>query len=230
MHVSYVGQQIKFWFAHYLDEWLEDDDNIELWESGQFPPSQRRILVTHLLAKAWQKVCSRPASLRRYFTKTGCGMTATGEDDDLISPQRFKAGEYSFEYAPDELDVQPTPQLRSAPEPAAPNLQLDETLGDVMLGVVRDDDGEINDDYDINEALEAYKRGDKEYSWVDEPEGGASSLKPGDTVLFNFEWGWERGVVHPMAMVSADRTHRGQLHHPPLRQEIHLRNSHLRAV
>ena len=35
--------------------------------------------------------------------------------------------------------------------------------------------------------------------WVDEPEGGASSLKPGDTVLFNFEWGWERGVVHPMA-------------------------------
>ena len=68
-----------------------------------------------------------------------------------------------------------------------------------MLGVVRDDDGEINDDYDINEALEAYKRGDKEYSWVDEPEGGASSLKPGDTVLFNFEWGWERGVVHPMA-------------------------------
>ena len=126
-------------------------------------------------------------------------MTATGEDDDLISPQRFKAGEYSFEYAPDQIDVQPAPQLCSVPEPAAPGLQLDETLGDAMLGIVQDEDGEIDDNYDIVEALEANKRGDKEYSWVDEPEGGASSLKPGDTILFNFEWGWERGNVHSLS-------------------------------
>ena len=31
-------------------------------------------------------------------TKTGCGMTATGEDDDLISPQRFKAGDVKYPY------------------------------------------------------------------------------------------------------------------------------------
>ena len=83
---------------HHLRLPPQDDDNIELWESGKFPPSQRRILVTHLLAKAWQKVCSKPTSLRRYFTKTGCGMTATGEDDDLISPQRFKAGDVKYPY------------------------------------------------------------------------------------------------------------------------------------
>ena len=78
-------------------------------------------------------------------------------------------------------------------------MQLDETLGDAMLGIVQDEDGEIDDNYDIVEALEANKRGDKEYSWVDEPEGGASSLKPGDTILFNFEWGWERGNVHSLS-------------------------------
>lgn len=32
--------------------------------------------------------------------------------------------------------------------------------------------------------------------WIEEPEGGASSLKAGDTLVFFFEWGWERDVVH----------------------------------
>ena len=54
-----------------------------------------------------------------------------------------------------------------------------------------------DDAYDLSEALEAYKRGDKEYGWVEEPAGGAASLKAGDTVVFFFEWGWERGIVHP---------------------------------
>ena len=53
-----------------------------------------------------------------------------------------------------------------------------------------------DDAYELTEALEAYKRGDKDYVWAEEPDGGAASLKPGDTILFLFEWGWERGIVH----------------------------------
>ena len=63
-------------------------------------------------------------------------------------------------------------------------------------------DDEDDDHYSINEALEANKRSQKEYAWVEEPEDGASALKPGDTVLFYFEWGWERGIVHSMAKCS----------------------------
>mmetsp|Transcript_4330 Transcript_4330/g.12210 ORF Transcript_4330/g.12210 Transcript_4330/m.12210 type:complete len:146 (+) Transcript_4330:410-847(+) len=62
---------------------------------------------------------------------------------------------------------------------------------DAEGGGVMDDDA-----YDLTEALEAYKRGDKEYVWAEEPAGGATSLKAGDTIVFFFEWGWERGVVH----------------------------------
>ena len=66
-------------------------------------------------------------------------------------------------------------------------------VDDIEGGGVMDDDA-----YELTEALEAYKRGDKECVWVEEPAGGASSLEAGDTVVFFFEWGWERGVVHSM--------------------------------
>ena len=206
-----MGAQIKYWFGVYLDEWLWENENIDEWESGRFPASRKRILITHLLKRAWDKVCSKPTSIERYFTKTGCGMTATGEDDNIICPQKFKAGDYSFQYAPDRtlVELQPEGQAGMA-EPDAPNDAVAETLGGAMVDAMAREDGDIVDDvegggivdddaYDINEALEAYKRGDKEYVWVEERENGAASLKAGDTVLFFFEWGWERGVVHSKA-------------------------------
>lgn len=63
-------------------------------------------------------------------------------------------------------------------------------------------DVEEDDHYDINEALEANKRSKKECVYVEEPEAGAASLKGGETVLFYFEWGWERGTVHPLSKCS----------------------------
>lgn len=209
-----LGQQIKFWFAHYLDEWLEDDNNIDLWESGQFPASQRRILVTHILTKAWQKVCSKPSCLRRYFTKTGCGMTATGEYDDLISPQRFKAGEYSFEYRPDEIDAQPAPQLRSAPEPPSPDDAVEETLGEAMLDELQEEDGDFDeeDGGDLDDDDDIYKLGDalvnarttKNYVYVENP-GAGEALPVGTAVVHLFTSGWERGTVHSMAKMSRNQ-------------------------
>ena len=73
-----------------------------------------------------------------------------------------------------------------------------ESINSLFLdnGVEGGNDVMVDDAYKLTEALEAYKRGDKDYVWAEEPNGGAASLKPGDTILFLFEWGWERGVVH----------------------------------
>jgi len=154
--------------------------------------------------------------LERYFTKTGCGMTASGEDDNLICPQKFKAGDYSFQYTPDNAELQPAARLGGAAEPAAPDDAMLETLGDAMINTMERDNGDIEDSgvivggngemdddaYELIEALEAKKRSNKEYVWAEEPTGGSTGLKPGDAIVFFFEWGWERGAVQSMKKCS----------------------------
>lgn len=78
----------------------------------------------------------------------------------------------------------------------------DEAVQDFVNQLDFDGSDDEDDHYSIIEALEAKKRSKKEYAWVEEPEDGASELKPGDTVLFYFEWGWERGIVHQMSKCS----------------------------
>merc|ERR1719199_1057148 len=70
-------------------------------------------------------------------------------------------------------------------------------------GVVVGGNGEMDDDaYELIEALEAKKRSNKEYVWAEEPTGGSTGLKPGDAIVFFFEWGWERGAVQSMKKCS----------------------------
>ena len=72
---------------------------------GRFPDSRNRSLTTHLIIKAWIQVCSRPDSVERYFTKVGCGMSATGEYKHLIFLQNLYAGDYLSVYDSGENNV-----------------------------------------------------------------------------------------------------------------------------
>ena len=40
-----IGQLVKFFVGQCLDEWLEDDDTLEKWESDTFSASDCRILL-----------------------------------------------------------------------------------------------------------------------------------------------------------------------------------------
>ena len=164
-------------------------------------------VVYILLKKSWDKICSQPHILRRYFTKTGCGMTASGEDDDLISPQRFKKGTYSFEYTPHApAQLQPIPE-NGEEEPDAPEGDEVEALGDAMIAGLEHEQGELVDEdeaghldeeaYEMSDALENNKSS-KEYVYVKAPEDGPSSLPPGITIVHLFTTGWERGAVHSL--------------------------------
>jgi len=70
--------------------------------------------------------------------------------------------------------------------------------------------GEINEEeagdlaeeaYEMSEALENDKSS-KEYVYVEEPEGGASSLAAGTAIVHLFTTGWERGIIHSLKKVS----------------------------
>ena len=40
-----LGSMVKYLTGKYLDEWLDDDDNLDKWESNSFSASDRRILL-----------------------------------------------------------------------------------------------------------------------------------------------------------------------------------------
>ena len=40
-----MGRQIKVYLGQLLDEWLDDEDNLEKWESNKLTASDRRILL-----------------------------------------------------------------------------------------------------------------------------------------------------------------------------------------
>ena len=46
------GKNTKFWFGVYLDEWLWDSENVDIWEEVRLTASHKWILISHLLIKA----------------------------------------------------------------------------------------------------------------------------------------------------------------------------------
>ena len=78
-----MGRQIKVYLGQLLEEWLDDEDNLEKWESNKLTASDRRILLAHWFYKASMKALQGEAK-RKYFEHAGALLTADGTDDDLL--------------------------------------------------------------------------------------------------------------------------------------------------
>ena len=66
-----------------MDEWLDDDDNLEKWENNGLTASDRRVLLANWYYKACTRALKGDAK-RKYFEHAGALLTANGTDDDLI--------------------------------------------------------------------------------------------------------------------------------------------------
>ena len=44
------------------------------------------ILITHVLTKAWEKVCEDTGDIWDYFKQNGCLVAETDKEDDKICP------------------------------------------------------------------------------------------------------------------------------------------------
>ena len=86
-----MGRQIKVYLGQLLDEWLDDEDNLEKWESNKLTASDRRILLAHWFYKASMKALQGEAK-RKYFEHAGALLTADGTDDDLLKLEGAPAG------------------------------------------------------------------------------------------------------------------------------------------
>jgi hypothetical protein len=57
-----VGYAVKSEMGYALDNWLEEDDNLNMWTGdgpGSFPMWKKRVLITQFAAVAWETVCQR---------------------------------------------------------------------------------------------------------------------------------------------------------------------------
>ena len=74
---------VKVYMGQLMDEWLDDDDNLEKWEDNKMSASDRRILMACWYTKAVKKALEGDAKLK-YFQHAGALLTADGSDDELI--------------------------------------------------------------------------------------------------------------------------------------------------
>ena len=103
------GALVKLYISHHLDDWLEDDDNLEKWEGQELTAGDRRILMTHWLAKAVKKANSKLDTLEKYFVRTGALMTIDCSGEDLFKLEG-KPKEETFEFMTFVLDDSDEPE------------------------------------------------------------------------------------------------------------------------
>mmetsp|Transcript_35205 Transcript_35205/g.86357 ORF Transcript_35205/g.86357 Transcript_35205/m.86357 type:complete len:924 (-) Transcript_35205:243-3014(-) len=138
------GREIKREMDTLTLEWLEDDDNLALWESG-FSASDVRVMLTQWVGEAYRRVL-QDDTVWKYFQRTGCLMTLDGSGDAGIKLQGVE--EYSFDRPP-VPDVPP----ELLPQDPAPVADDDQILARRMTEAEEDmralREGE-NDDFDIS--------------------------------------------------------------------------------
>ena len=82
-----LGQHIKIEMGCEMDAWLENDENLALWEGddgAKLTASDRRILLANWYYRATVKALKGHAKWA-YFQHAGALLTADGSDDDLIT-------------------------------------------------------------------------------------------------------------------------------------------------
>ena len=87
------GKMIKKKIGEQMEKWLEKEENLEMLHDG-IPAKTRRVLMTKWAGKAWREMSSDEDFVKKLFEKTGCLMTADGEDDEKIRPQGLEP--YTF--------------------------------------------------------------------------------------------------------------------------------------
>ena len=65
-----LGRHIKIYMGQEEDAWLEDDENLQMWENNELTTGDRRILIAQWYCKAYHKALESEAK-RKYFEHAG---------------------------------------------------------------------------------------------------------------------------------------------------------------
>jgi len=185
------GRVVKLYMGEEMDKWLDDDNNLERWESNALSASDRRILMTHWLGHAYKKASEDWNQVTKYWEHTGGLMTITGD---------FGASKLKFDGVNEKFTIPDpfyaniaAPRARADPEPedVAPSRESANDEDEAMI--ILDDE----DDADEEDVLAEFPSG-----LVQLPAPDASALEVGSNALVGmaicFNWtavGWCVGEV-----------------------------------
>lgn len=159
-----IGRAMKVAVGKEQDEWLEDAANLAQWENGTLTASERRILISNWVGKAWEKLCNEKADfIRRAFVKTGSGLTLSGEDDDKICPE----GTVGYKFTVDG-GAALAAAADAFPGPAAAEEKKE----------VDNDEEEEAEAGDADSEIGGLDHSDTEDSGIDEEERGLAKVVP----------------------------------------------------
>ena len=149
------GRNLKVLVNQAFQRWLEDDTNLDKWENGTFTAREKRILITHWVGEAWEKLFSEGRNADIYFQKTGLLLTLDGSEDSLINIQ----GMSDFKVPPVpslELEIAANASLVADPEVPPPLVEPDSIDDDEdeqeqmeQLEAVLEDELEHDDDIEF---------------------------------------------------------------------------------
>jgi hypothetical protein len=130
-----------------LEEWLEDEENLNLWENGKLKESEKRILISKFVGAAWEKKISRSDfSTDIYFQKTGCLLTLDGSEDNLVHVQGLPLYKPPFVITNDDSDDETLGQHAEAGDEPSSDLEQED---DLVLEVSEMDDPNENDNFEL---------------------------------------------------------------------------------
>ena len=129
---SGFGQMLKSKINSLQEEWLQQEENIDLWMGNIEQPlnvRQRRILITHWVGNAYNIIMGEEYAKTRYrcFEKTGCLITADGSEDEKIQSEGLR--NYVF---PPSLEIStevacPIPESADDPDDMEVDDEIEET-------------------------------------------------------------------------------------------------------
>ena len=101
------GKSLKSNADDVLDEMLDEPEVWKEWSTARLSGSRKRILVTHIYGKAYERTC-RQFDFMKVFSKLGANLTVDGSEDHLIHLQELGKGQFTFEDCDADRNVNAT--------------------------------------------------------------------------------------------------------------------------
>ena len=145
-----LGALFKNGYTKAQDEWLDDEENLERWENNEISRRDRRILVTEWVAKAWNKIRSKPASIIKIWARTGCLMSCDDTNDNKIKVAGVDDYDFTACGDDDADDNGPDPNADPDADAAPPEAEDDNDIVEAFLDNSENDVDELDTDDELD--------------------------------------------------------------------------------
>ncbi|RYO82107.1 hypothetical protein DL764_009660 [Monosporascus ibericus] len=94
-----INGPFKEWLAEFARRYIAKKEDQHFQQHGSpmvWSVSDRRIMITHIIQQAWERLCKREHLIRKAFRDCGISIRPDGSEDDLINIKDIDHSEINF--------------------------------------------------------------------------------------------------------------------------------------